>query len=189
MLTWSLGCALRRPARLAITSLAFMFDEVPEPVWKTSIGNWSSCSPAATASPATAIALRQLGVEQAEIGVGASSRGLDLPQPTHERHGYGLARYREVADCLFRFATPEVVAAVVCHFQMLLWLGGLMFAPAHAIGALWRSTPAGRSKALRRRRHPRVDRLRPPMRRGLSPGSSLAAHPPPTGGGFRGPPA
>ena len=32
-----------------------MFDEVPEPVWKTSIGNWSSCSPAATSSPAFAI--------------------------------------------------------------------------------------------------------------------------------------
>ncbi len=38
-----------------MTSLAFMFDEVPEPVWKTSIGNWSSCSPAAIASPAAAI--------------------------------------------------------------------------------------------------------------------------------------
>ncbi len=38
-----------------MTSLAFMFDEVPEPVWKTSIGNWTSCSPAATASAAFAI--------------------------------------------------------------------------------------------------------------------------------------
>src|SRR6187549_356243 len=55
MLTWSLGWAAS-PARLAITSLAFMFEEVPEPVWKTSTGNWSSCSPAATASPASAIA-------------------------------------------------------------------------------------------------------------------------------------
>ena len=53
MLTWSLGWA-PSPARLASTSLAFMFEEVPEPVWKTSIGNWSSCSPAATASPASA---------------------------------------------------------------------------------------------------------------------------------------
>jgi hypothetical protein len=38
MLTWSLGWAAS-PASLAITSLAFMFEEVPEPVWKTSIGN------------------------------------------------------------------------------------------------------------------------------------------------------
>src|SRR5215210_5846412 len=53
MFTWSFGCT-SSPARLAITSLAFMFDEVPEPVWNTSIGNWSSCSPLATSSPAAA---------------------------------------------------------------------------------------------------------------------------------------
>ena len=53
-LTWSFGCAAS-PASAAITSFAFVFDEVPEPVWKTSIGNWSSCSPAATASAAVAI--------------------------------------------------------------------------------------------------------------------------------------
>ena len=54
MFTWSLGWT-PSPARFAITSLAFMFEEVPEPVWKTSIGNWSSCSPSATSSPARAI--------------------------------------------------------------------------------------------------------------------------------------
>ncbi len=54
MLTWSFGWA-SSPASSAITSFAFMFEEVPEPVWKTSIGNWSSCSPLATSSPALAI--------------------------------------------------------------------------------------------------------------------------------------
>ena len=29
-------------ARLAMTSLAFMFDEVPDPVWNTSRGKWAS---------------------------------------------------------------------------------------------------------------------------------------------------
>src|SRR5262245_50743892 len=43
------------PASVAITSFAFMFDEVPEPVWNTSIGNWSSSSPAAMRSPAAAM--------------------------------------------------------------------------------------------------------------------------------------
>ena len=38
-----------------MTSLAFMLVEVPEPVWKTSIGNWSSNSPAATRSAAAAM--------------------------------------------------------------------------------------------------------------------------------------
>ena len=66
MFTWSLAWA-PSPARLAITSLAFMFDEVPEPVWKTSIGNWSSCSPRAIASPACGDALGHLGVQAAEL--------------------------------------------------------------------------------------------------------------------------
>ena len=35
-------------ARLAMTSLAFMFVEVPDPVWKTSSTNWSSSLPSAT---------------------------------------------------------------------------------------------------------------------------------------------
>ena len=38
-----------------MTSLAFMFDDVPEPVWKTSIGNCASCLPSAISSPAVAI--------------------------------------------------------------------------------------------------------------------------------------
>ena len=54
MFTWSLGWT-SSPARLASTSLAFMFDDVPDPVWNTSIGNWSSNSPSATRSPAAAI--------------------------------------------------------------------------------------------------------------------------------------
>ena len=54
MFTWSLGCA-PSPAIAAMTSLAFMFDDVPEPVWKTSIGNCASCLPSAISSPAAAI--------------------------------------------------------------------------------------------------------------------------------------
>src|SRR4051794_39598926 len=54
MFTWSLGWA-PSPASVAMTSLAFMFEEVPEPVWKTSIGNWSSWRPSAISSAAAAI--------------------------------------------------------------------------------------------------------------------------------------
>ena len=39
MFTSSFACT-SSPASVAITSFAFMFDEVPEPVWKTSIGNF-----------------------------------------------------------------------------------------------------------------------------------------------------
>jgi hypothetical protein len=58
-LTSSLGWTLApsfSPARLASTSFMFMFDEVPEPVWYTSTGNWSSHWPAATSSAAAAMA-------------------------------------------------------------------------------------------------------------------------------------
>src|SRR4051812_27015558 len=38
-----------------MTSLALVCDDVPEPVWKTSMGNWSSNSPAAMRSAAAAM--------------------------------------------------------------------------------------------------------------------------------------
>src|SRR6478609_7829141 len=54
MLTWSLACA-PSPASFAITSLAFVLVEVPEPVWKTSIGNCPSCLPSAISRAAFSI--------------------------------------------------------------------------------------------------------------------------------------
>ena len=57
--TSSLGWTARFSAALAseaMTSLAFMLVEVPEPVWNTSTGNWSSCSPSPTAIAARRIA-------------------------------------------------------------------------------------------------------------------------------------
>ncbi len=64
-LTWSFGCtgalSPRAPpssslARLAITSLAFMLVEVPDPVWNMSTGNCASSLPSATSAAAAAIA-------------------------------------------------------------------------------------------------------------------------------------
>ncbi len=60
MLTWSFGCTSAPSASVAtcaITSLAFMLELVPEPVWKTSIGKCSSYLPSATASEAFWIAM------------------------------------------------------------------------------------------------------------------------------------
>ena len=42
-------------ARLAITSLAFMFDCVPEPVWNTTSGNSASSRPSITSCAARTI--------------------------------------------------------------------------------------------------------------------------------------
>ena len=109
MLTWSLGWA-PSPARLASTSLAFMFEEVPEPVWKTSIGNWSSCSPAATASPAAAIRSASVGVEPAELAVDQRRGGLQPAQPADDGNGHALAGDRKVVDGLGGLATPELLS-------------------------------------------------------------------------------
>ena len=64
-----------------MTSLTFMFDDVPEPVWKTSIGNWSSCLPAATAAAAFSIRRASAGSQQAELGVDGRRSPLDPRQP------------------------------------------------------------------------------------------------------------
>ena len=63
--TWSFGWTRRPPsrslARLAITSFMFMLEEVPDPVWKMSIGNWLSCLPATISAAASAIASANSG--------------------------------------------------------------------------------------------------------------------------------
>jgi hypothetical protein len=58
-LTWSLGCTGEPSAVVASeasTSLMFMFEEVPLPVWYVSTGNWSWWSPAMSWSAAPTIA-------------------------------------------------------------------------------------------------------------------------------------
>src|ERR671910_538419 len=58
-LTSSLGWTFRpsrSDASVATTSLAFMFELVPEPVWNTSSGNWSSQRPSTTSCAAAAMA-------------------------------------------------------------------------------------------------------------------------------------
>ena len=75
MLTWSFGCTgffepISPPsisiARLEITSLAFMFDWVPEPVCQTTSGKWSSSLPAATSAAAADDRLADRRVEVAQ---------------------------------------------------------------------------------------------------------------------------
>ena len=93
-----------------MTSLVFMFDDVPEPVWKTSIGNWSSCSPAATSSAACRDLRRELRVDQPELAVDARRGALDAPEPVDHGDRDGLAGDREVVDGLLRLAAVERVS-------------------------------------------------------------------------------
>ena len=66
--TSSFGCTgrpSRSVARLASTSFMFMFVEVPDPVWKTSTGNWSSHWPSATSTAASWMAMATSSGEHA----------------------------------------------------------------------------------------------------------------------------
>ncbi len=76
------------PARVAITSLAFMFEDVPEPVWKTSIGNWSSSSPAAMRSPAAAI--RSAFSASSRPSSAFTRAAAALIRPSHRATGAGI---------------------------------------------------------------------------------------------------
>ena len=87
MLTWSFACT-SSPASVAITSLAFMFDEVPEPVWKTSIGNWSSSSPPATRSAAAA--MRWARSASSSPSSALTRAAAALIRPSHRATGTGI---------------------------------------------------------------------------------------------------
>ncbi len=94
-------------ASRAITSFMFMFDDVPEPVWNTSIGKWSSCPPS-----------RHLGgrvVDRARprpSGSRAAHRSPSPPPPlierqrTDERPLDRPARDREVLDRALGLRAP-----------------------------------------------------------------------------------
>ena len=131
------------PASVAITSLAFMFDEVPEPVWKTSIGNWSSSSPAAIRSPAAAIRSALSGVEQPELGVHARGRGLDPPEPARHGRRDRLAGDREVVDRLRGLPAPELLRPSPLESELTR--------PSQTVSSRrpWRSSSSQRARASR----------------------------------------
>ena len=100
-LTSSLGWTAR-PSRsvasVAMTSLAFMLLLVPEPVWNTSIGKWSSSLPAATSSAAAADCLGHVRRQDPHLAVDLRGRGLDRAQRSDVRRLQALAGDREVLD-------------------------------------------------------------------------------------------
>ena len=180
MLTWSLGWA-SSPASLAITSFAFMFEEVPEPVWKTSIGNWSSCLPSATSSPALRDLLGDLLVELAELGVGPGGGGLQAAQPVDHRRRDRLPGDLEVLDRLRRLTAPEFdlpssggyLSALVPRREPVAE-GALELGGRQALGA------EARRGVSRRTRSAWIPRPRRPARR-RRPGSRAGPRPGPPG--------
>ena len=101
-LTWSFGCTgvpSASVASVAMTSLVFMLLDVPEPVWKTSIGKCSSQSPRATSAAACGDRRRRSSrVEDAELGVDGGGRALDRGQGADQLALDRRAGDREVLD-------------------------------------------------------------------------------------------
>ena len=111
-LTWSLGCTSRpsdADARLASTSLTFMFVDVPDPVWKTSMGNCSSCSPASTAPRRGGDRLGHVVVDAGDAELGVHGRGvpLDRGQRVGDAHVERVAGDREVGDRQVGLLPPQ----------------------------------------------------------------------------------
>ena len=97
----------RAAASVASTSLTFMFDDVPEPVWNTSIGNWSSCSPRATSAAAASIAAAtSVGITPSSALTAAAAALIRASAAMCARFEAG-AGDREVLHRSLRLGPPE----------------------------------------------------------------------------------
>ena len=99
MFTSSFACT-PSPAREAITSFAFVFELVPEPVWNTSIGNWSSSSPAATRSPAAAMRSALSGSSKPSSAFTRAAAALMRPSQRTTAAGIGSPETRKFSTAL-----------------------------------------------------------------------------------------
>ena len=109
MLTWSFGWT-PSPASAAITSFAFVFELVPDPVWKTSIGNWSSNSPAAMRSPAAAMRSAMSASRSPSSAFTRAAAALMRPSQRATGSRDRLAGDGEVRDCLVASPRPRASA-------------------------------------------------------------------------------
>ncbi len=137
MLTWSFGCTVTPLAAAidAMTSLAFMFELVPEPVWNTSMGNWSSCRPSAISAAAAMMASAFSGVEQAEVLVHLRAGALEQA----ERADLGALerpeRDREVLHRALGLRAPQRVDGHP-HFTHGVVLDAVLAARSTALSAV-----------------------------------------------------
>ena len=99
----------RCDASVAITSLAFMFDEVPEPVWNVSTGNCASCRPSATSLAAAAMASARSDSTTPELSVHLAAARLDPSQGPDVCRLQPAARYREVLHRPLGLRPPQGV--------------------------------------------------------------------------------
>ena len=128
LLTWSLGwqtdLSPRAPpsssaARLAMTSLAFMLDCVPDPVWYTTSGKWSSSLPAATSEAASEMARASLGSRSPRRALTRAAAPLSTPKAATT--GAGM---RSLAPPMSKFWRERWVWAPQSLYLFFVVVGG-----------------------------------------------------------------
>ena len=108
------GAPSRALARPAMTSFAFMFDDVPEPVWNTSIGNCVVRAPPTTSSAAAAMRRRpsvDLRTSVEPRSTCAASRLDQRQRADRGARSIGPPGDREVLDRPLGLRAPQGVAA------------------------------------------------------------------------------
>ena len=113
-LGWTRRLSPRSPprislARLARTSLTFMFVWVPLPVCHTTSGNSPSHRPASTSSAAATMAASPGGLEDAELDVDEGDRLLHADEGVHEGERHPLAGDPEVLERALGLRSPQPV--------------------------------------------------------------------------------
>ncbi len=96
-------------ARLAMTSLAFMFVWVPLPVCQTTSGKCSSSRPSITSSAAWTMASALSAGQQAELAVDEGGRLLDQPERPDHLAGEALAPDLEVVEGSLGLRSPVAI--------------------------------------------------------------------------------
>ena len=105
-----------------MTSFAFMFELVPEPVWKTSIGNWSSNSPAAIRSPAAAMRCARSASRRPRSAFARAAAALMRPSQCATATGIGSPETG-------KFATAFVVSPPQSSCRSSVALTGRSYPP------------------------------------------------------------
>ena len=89
-----------------------MFVDVPEPVWYTSIGNWSSSSPASARRASSTIGVGHVLLDHAQLGVDDRGVALDRRQRTGDAHVERATGDREVGDGEVGLTAPQMFGLV-----------------------------------------------------------------------------
>ena len=125
-----------------MTSFAFVFEDVPDPVWKTSSGNWSSSSPAATRSAAAAIRSALSGSSSPSSAFTRAAAALMRPSQRATEVGMGSPETVKLAIALL-VSSPQSCFLTVCSaMNQSVEYFGWTFSPRIAAIALFAAIAA-----------------------------------------------